>query len=218
MNSTNSGRRKLLKSLTVGGAAAVTAKSMPEEWTKPLVNGVSLPAHAQTTVPPVSPNFHGGFGMAGPGPLTDLSAPEQIFKSLIDSVIPPALACPCKSVVVEMQQDGLKPTGSNNQEFDVQVAFSIVREGDPGTNIERWENKKVPVGPTVPLTRLSSCVGVEATISIQKTGPINEGTIFYKTEFSSWTKIPYTIGPGIKSLPVAKCFAPGGEGSEGGGQ
>lgn len=39
-------RRKLLKALTAGGAAAAV---MPTEWTKPALKSVVLPAHAQTT-------------------------------------------------------------------------------------------------------------------------------------------------------------------------
>ena len=43
-------RRKLLKSLAAGSGAVVTAKSLPESWSRPVVDGVMLPAHAQTTV------------------------------------------------------------------------------------------------------------------------------------------------------------------------
>ncbi len=42
-------RRKLLKALSLGGAAAAT--QLPAKWTKPIVESVSLPAHAQTTDP-----------------------------------------------------------------------------------------------------------------------------------------------------------------------
>ena len=42
-------RRRLLKQLAAGGGVAVTAKSLPESWTKPVVNSVLLPAHARTT-------------------------------------------------------------------------------------------------------------------------------------------------------------------------
>lgn len=45
-------RRKLLKSIAAGGGAIVAGKSLPENWTKPVVGNVILPAHAQT-----SPSF-----------------------------------------------------------------------------------------------------------------------------------------------------------------
>jgi len=40
------GRRKLLQSLAVGGAA-VTVKTMPEEWVKPALETAMIPVHAQ---------------------------------------------------------------------------------------------------------------------------------------------------------------------------
>lgn len=43
------GRRELLKALTAGSSAVVVAKVAPEEWTKPVVDSVLLPAHAQAT-------------------------------------------------------------------------------------------------------------------------------------------------------------------------
>lgn len=40
-------RRKLIKTLTSAGGATLLAKSAPNSWTAPLVESVSLPAHAQ---------------------------------------------------------------------------------------------------------------------------------------------------------------------------
>jgi hypothetical protein len=45
-------RRKLLKSIAAGTGVVVAGKSLPENWTKPVVDSVMLPAHAQTS--PVS--------------------------------------------------------------------------------------------------------------------------------------------------------------------
>lgn len=220
MNSTNSGRRKLLKSLTVGGAAAVTAKSMPEEWTKPLVNGVSLPAHAQTTVPPVIPDFHGGSMMTRL--LTDLSAPEQIFKNIIDSVVPPALACVCKNVNVVIQQCCAKPSGSKNQTANVRVAFLIERDVDgEGVNVEHWGALAVPVdGSTVNLAKLSggTCLGASAKISIDETNSFSKGTIELVTTAPTTWSADYIIPRGNQPLPPEVCPASSPGGSEGGGK
>ncbi len=41
-------RRELLKALTLGGGA-VAATQLPTTWTKPVVDSVTLPVHAQTT-------------------------------------------------------------------------------------------------------------------------------------------------------------------------
>jgi len=47
-NSTDS-RRKLLKSIAAGSGAVVAGKSLPESWSKPVIDSVVLPVHAETT-------------------------------------------------------------------------------------------------------------------------------------------------------------------------
>lgn len=42
-------RRKLLKSIAAGSGAVIAGKNLPENWTKPVVDSVMLPAHAQTS-------------------------------------------------------------------------------------------------------------------------------------------------------------------------
>ena len=63
-NSKNLARRDLLKILSVGGVA-ISAKSLPEKWARPMVDSILLPAHAQMspilpgscTVDPVTVNI-----------------------------------------------------------------------------------------------------------------------------------------------------------------
>ena len=50
-------RRKLLKSIAAGSGAIVTGKSLPESWSRPVVDSVMLPAHAQTS--PATPVIPG---------------------------------------------------------------------------------------------------------------------------------------------------------------
>lgn len=208
MNTADSGRRRLLKSLTVGGVAAVTAKSLPNEWTKPVVNGVVLPAHAQTTFPPLIPDFHGGNPMNRVNGVTDLSAPEQIFKGIIDSIIPTAQACVCKNVDVVIQHCCVKPAGSKNQIVNLQVAFLIQRDvPGEGVNIEHWGAQGVPVdSSTVSLSRLTAggCLGIAASISIDSIGKTSKGTISMNTAVSSWSA-PYDIPRGNLPLPAEQC-------------
>ena len=45
----NDSRRKLLKSIAAGSGAVVAGKALPESWSKPVVDAVMLPAHAETT-------------------------------------------------------------------------------------------------------------------------------------------------------------------------
>lgn len=47
----NESRRKLLKSVAAGSGAIVAGKSLPESWSRPVVDSVMLPAHAQTSPP-----------------------------------------------------------------------------------------------------------------------------------------------------------------------
>ncbi len=48
-NKSNDSRRKLLKSIAAGSGAVVAGKSLPESWSKPIVDSVLLPVHAETT-------------------------------------------------------------------------------------------------------------------------------------------------------------------------
>lgn len=43
-------RRKLLKSALLGGGAVAAFQTAPERWTRPVIEAVSLPAHAQTSL------------------------------------------------------------------------------------------------------------------------------------------------------------------------
>ena len=53
-------RRKLLKSIAAGSGAIVAGKSLPESWSRPVVDSVMLPAHAQTS--PTDPSAPGCSG------------------------------------------------------------------------------------------------------------------------------------------------------------
>ncbi len=46
----NERRRKLLKSIAAGSGVIVAGKSLPESWSRPIVDSVMLPAHAQTSL------------------------------------------------------------------------------------------------------------------------------------------------------------------------
>lgn len=45
----NQSRRKLFKSIAAGSGAIVAGKSLPESWSRPVVDSVMLPVHARTT-------------------------------------------------------------------------------------------------------------------------------------------------------------------------
>ena len=48
-NKSSESRRKLLKSIAAGSGAIVAGKSLPDSWSKPIVDSVMLPAHAATS-------------------------------------------------------------------------------------------------------------------------------------------------------------------------
>ncbi len=43
-------RRRLLHAISTGGAAVAAHKILPEKWTKPIIDSVILPAHAQPSI------------------------------------------------------------------------------------------------------------------------------------------------------------------------
>lgn len=45
----NEKRRKLLKSIAAGSGAIISGKSLPDSWSRPVVDSILLPAHAQTS-------------------------------------------------------------------------------------------------------------------------------------------------------------------------
>lgn len=64
-------RRRLLRALAQGGAALGTVALLPDRWTKPVVDTVIVPLHAQTSTPRIDPPSLSGTWM---GSWTDTSA------------------------------------------------------------------------------------------------------------------------------------------------
>ena len=67
-------RRSLLKKLAVGGIAGA---AIPTKWSKPVIDAVVLPAHAQTSNETVVGG--GGGGGSGPGPAPANSIGEEVL-------------------------------------------------------------------------------------------------------------------------------------------
>ncbi len=84
-------RRRLLKSLVASGGVYATGKFLPHDWKRPVVNSVTLPAHAESS-PPESPNgliFSTGDEVGpvfGPGPApTDSGFGDPLLDFFIGS-------------------------------------------------------------------------------------------------------------------------------------
>ena len=84
----NDSRRKLLKSLAAGSGAVVAGKNLPESWSKPVIDTVMIPAHAETTndneadAPAV---LCGGcyFSEGGPGGGSSYLLPEGLAPGIV---------------------------------------------------------------------------------------------------------------------------------------
>ena len=84
-------RRKLLKSIALGGGAIAVGKTLPQSWTRPVVESVMLPAHAQASVPSVL-SFSGQ--VFDSNSLTDNTDAndKSLLAKVMDSVVPEAKA------------------------------------------------------------------------------------------------------------------------------
>lgn len=80
---TTEDRRKLLKSVAAGGGAIIAGKTLPEKWTKPAIDSVMLPAHAQTSLG----TYSGSAQQASIGS-------DSTFARALDSLVPQAHARP----------------------------------------------------------------------------------------------------------------------------
>ena len=87
----NDSRRKLLKSIAAGSGAVVAGKSLPESWTKPIVDSVMLPAHAETTNDNASAAVLTNKSFYTAPTYTDGSLQEP-SNPLFDALIPTAMA------------------------------------------------------------------------------------------------------------------------------
>lgn len=122
------GRRKLLKSALLGGGAAGAYFLAPEQWTRPVIESVTLPAHAQTSVVTL-----GEGPWASGEPLQDGSLPRDrtFAQRLSDFLVQPAAAGveegqSCSTLFAIC----IRQTGSGN-EIEVRIGFS------EGTEISR---------------------------------------------------------------------------------
>jgi hypothetical protein len=80
-------RRRLLAKLMVGGAAAT---ALPVQWSKPVVDTVLLPVHAQTSPATRVRTISGGGGVSSQ---SGSLAPSRSFaRNLVDYIIPTARA------------------------------------------------------------------------------------------------------------------------------
>jgi hypothetical protein len=120
------GRRQILKTAVLGGAAAAV---IPEKWAKPIVNTVMLPAHATTTddVDSQTPEFPIGYKYSlsynDDGLIPDPASLETAMNSssLAEMLIPSAHAAPDFSSTTKFY---LAHASGNQYQFSSSRTFS----------------------------------------------------------------------------------------------
>ena len=91
-------RRNLLKSITAGGGAVIAGKTLPESWSRPVVDSVLLPAHAQTS--PTSRTFF------GPATVVSIGSRDRNDSTLFADIY--------RMLVNDAYADGPPPPGQSN--------------------------------------------------------------------------------------------------------
>lgn len=122
-------RRRLLKTLFGAAAVTGTAAMLPQQWTRPLVEAVVLPVHAQASVLM--------FGGADLSPLVSTgdtgSHMAQWMGKIVGTVVPVAQAAPSAVTICAILSGNLLTVtlqGSNNHG---QHQGTLNTDGTPGT-------------------------------------------------------------------------------------
>ena len=123
-------RRKLLKSIAAGSGAIVAGKSLPESWSRPVVDSVMLPAHAQTSPAPPAP----------PTVFTVTPDPQSVTSNEATTSPPHQDAI---AIVFDGQSNGTMVIGDAPADVGcTNVAF--MADSDP--NQTTWDNYDVSCG------------------------------------------------------------------------
>jgi len=83
-------RREVLKKIAMGGTIAVGASSLPPQWTKPIVDKILVPAHAQTSpIPTTQPpaNTTRPPATTTPPPATTIPPPAETGNIVISEIL-----------------------------------------------------------------------------------------------------------------------------------
>ena len=204
-------RRKLLKSIAAGGGAIVAGKSLPETWTRPVVDSVMLPAHAQTS---------GGFAGAAGGVSASISQESNLFATLMDSMVEPAHANgrPTRTYKAEVCVD-------DNGNGTANVKAVVSRFDGICTLSNKYEATNVPIGinagyknmkmtargcnnivTTLPFINNAHAVNVtfDCQVKVLSINGVATGRIKV-TDFDVTAKLNFTLDRRACSLPNLVC-------------
>ena len=129
-------RRKLLKSIAAGSGAIVAGKCLPESWSKPVVESVMLPAHAQTSMASFSGSNSNDQGSI---------SPDSQFARTLDAMVSEAHAS---------YEDEAQSCIQQNGDGTVRVDCII---GDGGDRFMKLNAQSVTVGGSAVAMSGESC-------------------------------------------------------------
>ena len=154
-------RRKLLKSVAAGGGAIIAGRTLPEKWSKPAVDAVLLPAHAQTSNGPYS----GSVSQASIGS-------DSTFARALDSLVPQAHAAYGYNL-----SWCIVPGSSNTADVD----FLVTTDTIPVLSAYRFRKTGVQVGVRTELQPENGCNNTAAwldQLGLIKEAAAGPGTAF----------------------------------------
>jgi hypothetical protein len=146
----NESRRKLLKSIAAGGGAVIAGKSLPEKWSRPVVDSVMLPAHAVTSLVEQYTSL-----------ISAQTENDSLFANALDGLVPEAQAQ--RQVVREQTCISLNPDGSvmvdglifNRRGLAYQVTASPVWIGAEPAKMNLAACQRNQITTTVKVTDIS---------------------------------------------------------------
>ena len=151
-------RRKLLKSIAAGSGAILAGKSLPESWSRPVVDSVMLPAHAQTSPADNTPPQNRVYSGTNLNVAFLDNASDSMFANTVDLLVPTANA---QSQDTETYDACATPNGTN-----VDVLIQVIRSR-PNTNdpiLTDWWSGSLPLaGDPGTLTVEGKCKEYDAT-------------------------------------------------------
>ena len=129
-------RRKLLISIAAGSGAIVAGKSLPESWSRPVVDSVILPGHAQTSP---GTTYSGSLEIPPIGAVDP--SQETLLASIINFVVPtasagngnggpvfsPVSAAACATLLAEYAEITLQVIVDSNGDAEWEAFYGLSR-------------------------------------------------------------------------------------------
>jgi hypothetical protein len=129
-------RRKLLKSIAAGSGAVIAGKSLPESWSRPIVDSVMLPAHAQTSPP--APQTYEYYGTDITGEFVSNEFEDNnLFAGIMNTVLPEAHAHAFTYVISVLVTGGGTADVSfiNHNDYAKINVSGVALDGTPSGNV-----------------------------------------------------------------------------------